>query len=100
MRISIRIAVFLPLFVSCGLVSSAQAQSCDDACFLIQNTFVQETLKRYVKAFPDGRYVDLAKSRLGYLDTLDRGQVSAFGPIHVVPATTVPAAKMPSIPLN
>ena len=90
----------LSLFPLAVSPPAAQAQSCDDACFLIQNTFGQETLKRYIKAFPDGRYVDLAKSRLAYLDTPDRGWVSAWGPIHVVPATTVPAAKMPSVPLN
>jgi hypothetical protein len=60
MRISISIAVLLPLFSSCGLAPSAQAQSCDDACFLIQNAFGQETLKRYIQAFPDRGYVDLA----------------------------------------
>lgn len=99
-RLMFYMVVIPTLIAIVGRPETASAQQCDEACFIINNTFVPETLKRYIVEFPNGRYVDVAAKRLEFLNRVVSNSSSAFGSAHVVGVSKLPSSGMPQKPLN
>ena len=74
------------------------AQSCDEECFIINNTFGQETLKRFLKAFPNSTHVEEAKQRLEYLGKINiKGSAESGFPSPTIKETVkIPASQTPT----
>jgi hypothetical protein len=94
----------MTIYIVSTLVFSGpiQAQSCDEECFIINNTFGQETLKRFLKAFPNSTHVEEAKQRLEYLDKINTkgSAVSGFPSPTIKETVTIPASQVPANPLG
>lgn len=95
----IMIACIASTIVTSGPI---RAQSCDEECFIINNTFGQETLKRFLKAFPNSMHVEEAKQRLEYLDKINTkgSAVSGFPSPTNKETVKIPASQAPTNPLG
>lgn len=86
--------------INCIVVPSdpVQAQTCDEECFIINNTFGQETLKRFLKAFPNSTHLEEAKKRLEYLDKINtKGPAGSGFPSPTIKETVkIPASQAPT----